>query len=55
MESVFGPVYARSFAADQVLSTLASRTVDEALAQGEDVKGVWRAVCEAAAVPASER
>ena len=55
MENSFGPAYARSYAADQVLSTLGGRTVDKALADGEDAKAVWRAVCEARAVPASER
>ena len=55
MESWFGAAYARSYAADQVLATLSSRTVLQALEQGEDVKAVWRAVCEATGAPASER
>ena len=55
MENSFGAAYARSFAADQVLSTLGGRTVERALADGDDAKAVWRAVCEAGAVPASER
>ena len=55
MESRFGAAYARSYAADQVLATLSSRTVLQALDQGEDVKAVWRAVCEATGAPASER
>ncbi len=55
MDTRFGATYARSYAADQVLSTLGSRTVDQALAQGEDVKLVWRAVCDAVDAPASER
>ena len=55
MEARFGAGYARSYAADQVLSTLGSRTVERALADGDDVKSVWRAVCEAEDVPASER
>lgn len=55
MESRFGVTYARSYAADQVLATLGGRTVERALADGDDVKSVWRAVCEARAVPASER
>jgi hypothetical protein len=45
MEERFGVVYAGSFAADMVLSTLGSRTVEQALAEGEPVKDVWRAVC----------
>lgn len=55
MDTRFGASYARSYAADQVLSTLGSRTVEQALAQGEDVKLVWRAVCDATGAPASER
>ncbi len=55
MDARFGPTYARSYAADQVLSTLGSRSVDQALEQGEDVKRVWRAVCDAVDAPASER
>ena len=54
MERRFGGAYARSYAADQVLATLAGRTVVQALEDGEDVKRVWRAVCEAGQVPASE-
>lgn len=55
MESRFGAAYARSYAADQVLWTLAGRTVLQALRDGDDVKAVWRAVCEADQVPAAER
>ncbi len=55
MESRFGQSYARSYAADQVLATLGGRTVVQALADGDDVKAVWRAVCEALEVPATER
>jgi hypothetical protein len=52
MEERFGAVYARSFAADMVLATLGSRTVDQALAEGESVKDVWRAVCAHLETPA---
>jgi hypothetical protein len=55
MDGVFGAVYARSFAKDHVISELGSRTVEQALADGEDVKAVWRAVCDATRQPASER
>ena len=55
MDSRFGEAYARSYAADQVLSTLGSRTVLQALADGDDAKHVWRAVCDATDAPASER
>lgn len=55
MEARFGATYARSYAADQVLPELGSRTVLQALEQGEDAKVVWRAVCDATNAPASER
>ncbi len=55
MERRFGPLYARSYAADQVLAQLGGRTVQQALDDGEDAKAVWRAVCEATAAPAAER
>lgn len=51
MEAQLGDVYARSFAKDMVLSTLGSRTVEQALAQGDDAKDVWRAVCAYLEVP----
>jgi len=51
MELTFGRAYARSWAADQHLAALHGRTVDEALAAGEDTREVWRAVCAHAAVP----
>jgi hypothetical protein len=55
MERRFGATYARSYATDQVLAELGSRTVLQALADGDDAKAVWRAVCEATAAPLSER
>ena len=55
MEARFGVGYARSYAADMVLAELGSRTVEQALAQGEDAKTVWRAVWAATGAPASER
>jgi Protein of unknown function (DUF3046) len=51
MREQFGDVYAESVAKDQVLAGLGNRTVNQALADGEDVKKVWRAVCEAFKVP----
>lgn len=47
MEQVFGPTYAASVAADQVLSQLDGRTVDQAIAGGVETVTVWRAVCQA--------
>jgi DUF3046 family protein len=51
MRAQFGEAYAASVAKDYVLAGLGGRTVDQALAQGEDVKAIWRAVCEAFDVP----
>jgi Protein of unknown function (DUF3046) len=46
MREQFGDVYAESVAKDYVLSNLGGRTVNQALADGEDAKVVWRAVCD---------
>jgi len=51
MRKQFGEAYAESVAQDQALPGLGSRTVNQALADGEDAKVVWRAVCEAFRVP----
>jgi len=53
MRAQFGDAYAESVAKDYVLSTLGGRTVNMALADGEDAKVVWRAVCETFNVPES--
>jgi hypothetical protein len=55
MRQQFGDVYAESVAKDYVLSNLGGRTVNEALADGEDAKVVWRAVCDTFNVPDSLR
>jgi hypothetical protein len=55
MRGQFGDAYAGSVAQDHVLADLGSRTVNQALADGEDVKTVWRAVCEAFRVPERQR
>jgi hypothetical protein len=55
MEHHLGAAYARSYAHDQVLSQLGGRTVDQALADGDDAKLVWRAVVEALQLPARFR
>jgi hypothetical protein len=47
----FGEAYAHSVAKDYVLAGLGGRTIDRALADGEDVKKVWRAVCDSFNVP----
>jgi hypothetical protein len=55
MRAQFGDTYAESVAKDYVLSSLGERTVNMALADGEDAKVVWRAVCETFNVPDSLR
>ncbi len=55
MRAHFGDSYAESVAKDYVLSALSGRTVNRALADGEDAKVVWRAVCETFNVPESLR
>ena len=47
LEEAFGPGYAGSLARDQVLSQLGGRTIEQALASGEQTHVVWRAVCAA--------
>ena len=55
MRAQFGDEYADSVAKDYVLSGLGGRTVNSALADGEDAKVVWRAICETFDVPESLR
>lgn len=55
MKEQFGDVYAESLAKDYVLSNLGERTVNKALADGEDPKVVWRAVCDTFNLPDSLR
>ena len=55
MEHALGPAYARHWADQTVLGELGGRTVDEALAAGEDPKLVWRVVWAALELPPSER
>jgi hypothetical protein len=51
MREQFGDGYAESVAKDYVLSGLGGRTVNKALADGEDTKVVWRAVSDQFNVP----
>lgn len=55
MRAEFGESYAESFARDYVIEELGGRTVEQALAQGEDAKTVWRAVCSAMKLPPNRR
>ncbi|MDP9395493.1 MAG: DUF3046 domain-containing protein [Actinomycetota bacterium] len=54
MDEHFG-AQSRAFARDRVLNELGSRTVEEALAQGDAAKDVWRAVCVEADIPPRKR
>jgi Protein of unknown function (DUF3046) len=51
MRAQFGDTYAGSVAKDHVLAGLGGRTVEQALADGEDAKTVWRAVVAEFDVP----
>ena len=51
MDEQFGAAYARSVAKDYVIAGLGGRTVEQAFADGDDAKSVWRAVCVAFNVP----
>ena len=55
MRAEFGEAYAESVAKDYVLSGLGDRTVNKALADGEDAKVIWRAVCDTFNIPESLR
>jgi hypothetical protein len=55
MMAQFGEVYAQSLAKDYVFASLGGRTIERALADGEDVKVVWRAVCDAFELPEKVR
>ncbi|MEV4622844.1 DUF3046 domain-containing protein [Asanoa sp. NPDC049573] len=47
LEQAFGPGYAASIAADQVLPQLEGRTIEQALDAGVPTVVVWRAVVAA--------
>jgi hypothetical protein len=47
LEAVFGPTYAASVAADQVLTQLDGQTINEALKAGVPTVAIWRAVVAA--------
>jgi hypothetical protein len=51
MRAQFGDVYAQSVAKDYVFEKLGGRTIERALADGEDAKMVWRAVVDTFDVP----
>jgi hypothetical protein len=51
MRTQFGDVYAQSVAKDYVFEKLGGLTIERALAEGQDAKLVWRAVCDTFDVP----
>ncbi|MFL6131234.1 MAG: DUF3046 domain-containing protein [Nocardioidaceae bacterium] len=55
MDHALGGAYARTWAEQQVISTLGHRTVSEALEAGESPKKVWLAVWERLELPPSQR
>jgi hypothetical protein len=55
MERHLGPAYSRTWAHEHVLAGLGGRTVEQAFADGESPKSVWRVVWQALELPASER
>lgn len=55
MDDEFGVGYAGSVAHDQVLTELAGRTANEALADGVDPAEVWEAICAAMDIPPARR
>jgi hypothetical protein len=55
MERHLGPAYSRTWAREQVLPGLDERTVEQAIADGESPKKVWRVVWDALGLPPSER
>ena len=55
MRAQFGETYAESVAKDYVVSGLGGRTINKALADGEDPKVIWRAVCETFSISESLR
>ncbi len=55
MNAQFGEAYAHSVAKDFVLADLGGRTVERALADGEDARKIWHAVCNSFNVPENLR
>ena len=55
MRAQFGDAYSQSVAKDFVFGQLGGRTVERALADGIDVKVIWRAVADTFKVPENLR
>lgn len=55
VDEVLGPQVGRALVRDLVLDSLGDRTAAQAVEDGEDLRTVWRALCDAMDVPASRR
>ena len=55
MDDEFGEAYSRTLARDHVVGALGSRTVQQALADGESPRAVWEALCDDMDVPPERR
>ena len=55
MEAALGPSYAQVWAREHVIEGLGSRTVVQALDEGEDAKTVWREVWKVLELPPRDR
>lgn len=55
MQGEFGAARAASLSHDHVFAELGDRTVEQALAAGDDPREIWRAVCRAYEIPPQRR
>ncbi len=55
MEAALGPVYARTWAREQVIAGLDHKTVNQALADGWTAREVWREVWKVLKLPIRDR
>jgi hypothetical protein len=55
VDGEFGRAQGRNLVREHVLFELGNRTAEQALADGEPVREVWLALCEALDVPVSRR
>ena len=55
MDEAFGPAYSSSLSKGLVLAALNDCSVLEAVEQGQNLREVWHAVCDAMDVPATRR
>ena len=55
VEEVLGPQVGRALVQDLALDALGDRTAAQAIDAGEDLRTVWRALCDAMEVPEARR